>query len=137
MNTRKRAAYLRKLGYKKSPISYARNTLTYKHPVTGSVAMVGSGNPSGGPSIFTGGNLGLMTRALSIGNLKKGAAAGLQSVYDQGFNVPTTTDDDAMTPEWYDRLFKFLADVNSTEWPQCIPGILRPDFRVSVEYAEE
>lgn len=113
MNTRKRTALLRKLGYEKSWLALTRVGITYRHPATGSSVTVPKGGKSGAHFQFLGGNMSFISASLTIGNLKHGASRVLLEVRDRGFPIPTTEDEDALEPGWYDALFVFLAEANS------------------------
>lgn len=74
MNTRKRAAFLKKLGYRKCAFALARGCTTYRHDASGTMITLRNGADAGGHFICTGSHP-FVSALLQIGNTSSNAYA--------------------------------------------------------------
>ncbi len=111
--TRARAAFLRKNGFTKSPMSLTRTAVTYRNEQGCSVSLR-KGAAEGAPFIILGGKFGFNSSLLHIANTSGGAAHALKELRDDGNpDVPAIDRDDAGGPEWYGELFRALIKINA------------------------
>ncbi len=111
MDTKKRAAFLKKMGYEKSALTLTRHTLTYRHPETGAMITIPKAAPSGSEFICTGA-LPFVSAMLRIGNTAGGAFDRLIMLYEQFPSVfpdPEVYGDGSDDGLWRDEMFKAFA----------------------------
>lgn len=112
MTTRRRAAFLRKLGFIKSPFNLTRRSTSYRHP-TGGLVSFPTRADGGAPFYIMGTHrrqFDFITSLLGIRNTRAGAAERLRELKREGYAVPSPDAPDAGEPEWIDALFVALAE---------------------------
>ena len=121
MSTRSRAAYLRKLGFKKSPMALTRGTTMYRHPDKPrlGVTIVKGVKEDGGGFIIVGGPVTFQSGLLGIGNTKDGMKLMIQNLHDQlglgqdgNYVIPDPQRADYLSPEYIEELFRGMVVVN-------------------------
>lgn len=77
MNYRKRAAFLRRLGYQQSPLTLTRGTATFVHPETKAKITIPKGTDGNMPFMVFG-QYSLVSALLNVGNTSEGAFAEIE-----------------------------------------------------------
>lgn len=77
MNYRKRAAFLRRLGYQQSPLALTRGTVTFVHPETRAKVTIPKGTDGNMPFMIFG-QYALVSALLNVGNTASGAFAEIE-----------------------------------------------------------
>jgi len=115
MDTKKRAAFLKKMGYEKSPITLTRIALTYRHPETGATITIPKSAPSGSEFICTGA-FPFVSAMLRISNTAGNAFDRLVMLYEQFpavFPDPEVYGNGSDDNLWRDEMFKAFAILNA------------------------
>jgi hypothetical protein len=115
MDTKKRAAFLKKMGYEKSPITMTRGALTYRHPETGATMTIPKAAPSGSEFICTGAH-SFVSSMLRIRNTAGGAFDRLVVIYEQYPSVfpdPEVYGDGSDDGLWRDVMFQAFVILNA------------------------
>ncbi len=104
MNTRKKSAHLRKLGFTKSRMQMTRVGNTYMRGDTS--VTIAKGDQGGGNFIaVTPGQGAFSSGLLHIGNTSESMKQSIREYRDFGVDLPDPDADDFGTPDWNDRLF--------------------------------
>lgn len=115
MDTKKRATFLKKMGYEKSALTFTRNTLTYRHPETRAMITIPKSAPDGAEFICTG-PFPFVSATLRIGNAAGGAFDRLIMLYEQFPSVfpdPEVYGDGSNDDLWRDEMFRAFAIINA------------------------
>lgn len=115
MDTKKRALFLKKMGYEKSQFTLTRGALTYCHPKTRAMVSIPKSAPSGSPFIITG-RYAFVSGLLRIGNTAGNAFDHLISMYEQFpsiFPDPEVYGDGSNDDVWMDATFRAFVIVNA------------------------
>ena len=118
MPTRRRAAFLRRLGFQKAPFTLMRGTTTHKHPGGGAISFPTGAKPGAFFKVFCphGRRLNFSADLLLVGNVAEGARQRLRELRDLHHEpIPDPDADDFMTEEWSDALFCGLATAISAD----------------------
>ena len=104
MNTRKKSAHLRKLGFQKPRVRMTRYGNTYRRGDT--TVTIARGDQGGGNFIaVTPGQGAFNSGLLYIGNTSESMKQLVREYRDFGVDLPDPDADDFGTPDWNDRLF--------------------------------
>jgi len=104
MTTRKKSAYLRKLGFQKSRMQMTRVGSTYTRGNTS--VTITKGDSGGGSFIsITPGTCAFSSALLYIGNTSDSMKQTVREYRDYGVDLPDPDGADFGTPDWNDRLF--------------------------------
>jgi hypothetical protein len=119
MNTRARAAFLRGLGFEKSDFTLTRGALTYEAPVMsgdGNAARIRvtflKGQDSGGGFQIMGGCVTFISGLMGVATHAAGMKHMIQSLQNQGVDVPCPTRADYGQGAYMDDLFRAMVMVN-------------------------
>ena len=107
MNTRQRAAHLRKNGLVRSPYKLTRGTTTYVDVANGRgtiwVTIVLGDKDGGSNFMIRAPHMGLTSSFIGVDNLREGFAAQIR---EWGRDYPDPDAPDVGSPEWIGELFR-------------------------------
>jgi hypothetical protein len=112
MNTRQKAAFLRKNGFTKSQFQLTRVANTYRNDDGVSVS-IPKGSTGGGNFIVQGAGASFNSGLLHIGNTSTKAKAMLQNARDEGCDLPDPYAADFGSADWMDELFRGIVTLNA------------------------
>lgn len=112
MNTRQRAAYLKKHGYTRSPLSFARGANTYRH-ANGSTITIPQAAPSNAPFIALGGAFSLISATRHIENTADAFEWKIAEMYARFSKIIGEPPDDLSEDNIQDELFRAIVKINN------------------------
>jgi len=112
MTGRQKAAFLRKLGFTKSPFQLTRVANTYRNEDGVSVS-IPKGCKGGGNFIVLGAGASFNSALLSIGNTSANAKEALRMARAEGCDLPDPDATNFGTADWMDELFRGIVTLNA------------------------
>ena len=112
MSTRRRAAFLRGLGFEKSDFTLTAGALTYQFPDTNIRVSILKGSDAGGGFQITGGCVTFISGLMNVATHAAGMKHLIQSLLSQGIDVPCPGRADYGEAEYMDDLFRAMVMVN-------------------------